>query len=158
MCLGKMNNSSRCAWAYVRSTGFFFPLGLRCSPSQSHLQTDRQPRRAHLCTHTQDFLRPKDNSLEKKMGLKIQNSGLPPMKVLISKKLHILRPAIEYMQLISNPKKVRLERHVITLWDEVVLWTCWFFLFLWGTNPSRNSCRKLWLKSFDIFLGDRQCV
>lgn len=40
------------------------------------------------------------------MGLKIEKSGLPPMKVLISKKLHILRPAIEYMQLISNPKKV----------------------------------------------------
>lgn len=42
------------------------------------------------------------------MGLKIQNSGLPPMKVLISKKLHILRPAIEYVQQISKPKKVRL--------------------------------------------------
>lgn len=42
------------------------------------------------------------------MGLKIEKSGLPPMKVLISKKLHILRPAIEYMQLISNPKKVSL--------------------------------------------------
>lgn len=40
------------------------------------------------------------------MGLKIEKSGLPPMKVLISKKLHILRPAIEYMQLISNPNKV----------------------------------------------------
>ncbi|XP_016531099.1 STE20-like serine/threonine-protein kinase isoform X2 [Poecilia formosa] len=39
------------------------------------------------------------------MGLKIQNSGLPPMKVLISKKLHIIRPAIEYMQQISKPKK-----------------------------------------------------
>lgn len=42
------------------------------------------------------------------MGLKIEKSGLPPMKVLILKKLHILRPAIEYMQLISNPKKVSL--------------------------------------------------
>lgn len=45
---------------------------------------------------------------EESMGLKIEKSGLPPMKVLISKKLHILRPAIEYMQLISNPKKVSL--------------------------------------------------
>lgn len=44
------------------------------------------------------------------MGLKIQNSSLPPMKVLISKKLHILRPAIEYVQQISKPKKVRLSR------------------------------------------------
>ena len=42
------------------------------------------------------------------MGLKIENTGLPPMKVLISKKLHILRPAIEYVQQISKPKKVRL--------------------------------------------------
>lgn len=42
------------------------------------------------------------------MGVKIEKSGLPPMKVLISKKLHILRPALEYMQLISNPKKVSL--------------------------------------------------
>lgn len=41
------------------------------------------------------------------MGLKIENSGLPPMKVLISKKLHILRPAIEYVQQVSKPKKVR---------------------------------------------------
>lgn len=40
------------------------------------------------------------------MGLKIENSGLPPMKVLISKKLHILRPAIEYVQQVSKPKKV----------------------------------------------------
>lgn len=40
------------------------------------------------------------------MGLKIQNSSLPPMKVLISKKLHILRPAIEYVQHVSKPKKV----------------------------------------------------
>lgn len=46
------------------------------------------------------------------MGLKIQNSGLPPMKVLISKKLHILRPAIEYVHQISKPKKVRLSRDV----------------------------------------------
>lgn len=46
------------------------------------------------------------------MGLKIENSGLPPLKVLISKKLHLLRPAIEYVQLISKPKKVRL-------WEEV---------------------------------------
>lgn len=44
------------------------------------------------------------------MGLKIENSGLPPMKVLISKKLHILRPAIEYVQQISKPKKVRTSR------------------------------------------------
>ncbi|KAA8594539.1 hypothetical protein FQN60_011674 [Etheostoma spectabile] len=42
---------------------------------------------------------------EDSMGLKIENSGLPPMKVLISKKLHILRPAIEYVQQISKPKK-----------------------------------------------------
>lgn len=46
------------------------------------------------------------------MGLKIQNSGLPPVKVLISKKLHILRPAIEYVQLISKTKKVRLSEEV----------------------------------------------
>lgn len=49
---------------------------------------------------------------EDSMGVKIQNSGLPPMKVLISKKLHILRPAIEYVQQISKPKKVRLSRDV----------------------------------------------
>lgn len=40
------------------------------------------------------------------MGLKIQNRSAPPVKVLISKKLHILRPAIEYVQQISQPKKV----------------------------------------------------
>lgn len=49
---------------------------------------------------------------EDSMGLKIENSGLPPVKVLISKKLHILRPAIEYVQLISKPKKVRLSEEV----------------------------------------------
>lgn len=53
------------------------------------------------------------------MGLKIQNSGLPPMKVLISKKLHILRPAIEYVQQISKPK-VRWSRDV----DAVGVWVC----------------------------------
>lgn len=42
------------------------------------------------------------------MGLKIQNSGLPPMKVFISMKLHILSPAIEYVQQILKQKKVRL--------------------------------------------------
>lgn len=49
------------------------------------------------------------------MGLKIQNSGLPPMKVLIAKKLHILGPAIEYMQQISKPKKVRLLRCICSV-------------------------------------------
>lgn len=49
------------------------------------------------------------------MGLKIQNSGLPPMKVLIAKKLHILGPAIEYMQQISKPKKVRLFRCIFCI-------------------------------------------
>ncbi|XP_029004556.1 STE20-like kinase b isoform X1 [Betta splendens] len=42
---------------------------------------------------------------ESSMGLKIQNSSLPPVKVLVSKKLHILRPAIEYVQEISKLKK-----------------------------------------------------
>lgn len=51
------------------------------------------------------------------MGLKIQISGLPPMKVLISKKLHILRPAIEYVQQMSKPKKVRLTRDMWSFVD-----------------------------------------
>lgn len=42
------------------------------------------------------------------MGLKIQNSGLPPLKVLLSTKLHIIQPAVEYVQQISKPKQVRL--------------------------------------------------
>lgn len=46
------------------------------------------------------------------MGLKIENGGLPPVKVLMSKKLYILWPAIEYMQQISKLKKVRLTRKV----------------------------------------------
>lgn len=58
------------------------------------------------------------------MGLKIQNSGLPPMKVLISKKLHILRPAVEYVHQISKPKKVRLSRDV----DGVCVVSFWFAL------------------------------
>lgn len=37
------------------------------------------------------------------------------MKVLISKKLHILRPAIEYVQQISTPKKVSWCGHVDTV-------------------------------------------
>lgn len=49
------------------------------------------------------------------MGLKIQHAGLPPMKVLLSKKLHILRPAIEYVQQISTPKKVSWCGHVDTV-------------------------------------------
>lgn len=43
------------------------------------------------------------------MGLKIQKSGFPPVKVLISKKLHIIRPAIKYIQQVSKPRKVRLQ-------------------------------------------------
>uniref|UniRef100_A0A1A8IT54 non-specific serine/threonine protein kinase n=2 Tax=Nothobranchius TaxID=28779 RepID=A0A1A8IT54_NOTKU len=38
------------------------------------------------------------------MGLKIQNSGLTPVKVLLSKKLLIIRPAIDYVLPISKPK------------------------------------------------------
>lgn len=81
--------------------------------SKSEPLTDRQPVRTHSVTHTGNTA---DKGLihlkEDSMGLKIQNSGLPPVKVLISKKLHILRPAIDYVQLISKQKKVRL-------WDEV---------------------------------------
>lgn len=87
---------------------FLFPLGSRCSPSRSHLLT-REPARTHRKSFTE----------EDSMGLKIQNTGLPPMKVLISKKLHILRPAIEYVQQIANPKKVRLSGDAVCI---MLLW------------------------------------
>lgn len=41
------------------------------------------------------------------MGLKIQNSSFPPIKLIISKKMHILRPAIDCLQQVSKPRKVR---------------------------------------------------
>lgn len=44
---------------------------------------------------------------EESMGFKLPHSALPSMNVLISKKLHILRPAIEYVQQIGKSKKVR---------------------------------------------------
>lgn len=70
------------------------------------------------------------------MGLKIQNSSLPPMKVLISKKLHILRPAIEYVQHISKPKKVRLSRDVDVRRCVVLPW----FASKKFTDRSINLC------------------
>jgi len=73
------------------------------------------------------------------MGLKIQNSGLPPMKVLISKKLHIIRPAIEYMQQISKPKKVRLSKDVDV-----------FYCFVCG---GAFSDRKMQLQTFSHCLS-----
>lgn len=80
-------------------------------------QTGAEDTDRHKCTAsaaTEGSLRTEENST---MGLKIQNSSLPPMKVLISKKLHILRPAIEYVQQISKAKKVRRGRSVfIYLW------------------------------------------
>lgn len=42
------------------------------------------------------------------MGMKIQSSGLPPMKFLISRKLLSPRPAIEYVQQIYRWNEVRL--------------------------------------------------
>lgn len=75
---------------------------------------------------------------EDSMGLKIQNSSLPPMKVLISKKLHILRPAIEYVQHISKPKKVRLSGDV----DAVCVVFSWFtdpFIYLFIVKSLRQT-------------------
>lgn len=83
--------------------------------SKSEPFTDREPVRTHSCIHAQTGNTAAKGLFsveEDSMGLKIQNSGLPPMKVLISKKLHILRPAIEYVHQISKPKKVRLSRDV----------------------------------------------
>lgn len=101
-------NSSLCARADVSGTGFSFSIGFKVL-SKSEPLTDREPARTHRKSFTE----------EDSMGLKIQNTGLPPMKVLISKKLHILRPAIEYVQQISNPKKVRL------LGDAVCIMLLW---------------------------------
>lgn len=97
---------------------FLFPQGLMCSAKSEPLtyREAEQDTFIHTPTHTHTqeiqynaayggLFGAKDP-----MGLKIENSGLPPMKVLISKKLHILRPAIEYVQQISKPKKVRLTR------------------------------------------------
>lgn len=84
--------------------------------SRSEPLTHREAVRTHSHTHT-DTGNTAAKGLfcteEDSMGLKIQNSTLPQVKILISKKLHILRPAIEYMQQISNPKKVRLSIDVV---------------------------------------------
>ena len=39
------------------------------------------------------------------MGFKKQNSGPPPTKVLISKKLPILRPDLRYVRLVARLNK-----------------------------------------------------
>lgn len=84
---------------------FLFPKGLRCSATSEPL-THREDTSVHTAHRSTPRLTDCSVRTKSSMGLKIENSGLPPMKVLISKKLHILRPAIEYVQQVSKPKKV----------------------------------------------------
>lgn len=87
------------------------------------------------------------------MGLKIQNSSFPPFKVIISKKLHILRPALDCFQCTAKPREVRNALGILVcclLWSCIkIVWSCLFvFCFFMQSMQMYFLCKIVMHKAY----------
>lgn len=76
--------------------------------SSSCLDSQRGSCRTHKCTFPGVNRRGRFNA-DVEMGLKIQTGVVTPVKVLLTEKLCILRPAVEYVEQICKLSKVRTQ-------------------------------------------------